>query len=76
MAKAPTKTPTARPNPEAPPPIAPPPQTYEPEADYRVTLARSVAYAGRLLRAGSPRIVVKGSVAEQIKDAIKTAERL
>jgi hypothetical protein len=77
MAKSTTKTGrVALTDPEAPPPTAAPPQSFDPDADYQITLSKSVQAAGTWLHPRHDRIVVKGAVAEQIKDAIKTAEKV
>ncbi len=77
MAKSPTKAArAASPSPEAPPPTSAPPQAFEPDADYQITVGKSVQAAGTWLHPRHDRIVIKGAVAEQIKDAIKTAEKV
>lgn len=84
MAK--TKTATALPleggsaeNPAAPAdstdkPAAQP--SFEPEAQYEITLHFPVVHEGTEFSPRHARIVVKGKVAEKIKDAIATAEKL
>jgi hypothetical protein len=50
--------------------------SFEPEAQYGITLHFPVVHEGTELSPRHARIVVKGKVAEKIKDAIATAEKL
>jgi hypothetical protein len=49
--------------------------TFKPDVYYRVNLVRSATYAGRELPAGA-HIVMKGKVAQQVKDAIGDASEI
>ena len=49
---------------------------FEPEGQYLITLKYPVEHNGCLLSPRHVRTVVKGKVAEEIKDAIATAEKL
>jgi hypothetical protein len=55
------------------------PATYEPEANYRITVNRVVQVGGAgavYLRPSSHNIVVSGAYAQTIDDAIVTAEKI
>lgn len=52
--------------------------TYDPEANYRITVKRvvQVGDGSVYLRPSSPNIVVSGAYATTIADAIETAEKI
>ncbi len=51
--------------------------TYEPDANYRITVNRTVQIGGNIyVRPSSSNIVVTGAVAQSLGDAVETAEKI
>ena len=65
----------ARPKPAKPDTMVRPPDTFEPEARYRLTLNRVVMNGPNVLRP-SDEVIVTGDYAQTIRDAIDSAEKL
>jgi hypothetical protein len=54
--------------------LAPQEMSFDPDALYRIRVARCCEAAGTMFRPGAAKIVVKGRVAEEIKEHLANAE--